>query len=443
VNILLLTEAWPPAPMVGSHRAAKVGHALCRAGHTVLVATSHGGGPATRPDTGPGQIVIERLEQGRNPREFVNAMIARLGKVLDRNGAQPEASVGPDAETVQPVHSPPQGVLRRTLIGLLWLPDDQQSFIPAAYRVGRRLHRERRIDMIYSTAPAFSVHVAAMLLERAIGCRWIAEFRDPWTDNAAERLASRSSLTRAADRALERAVLTRADAIVTNSERAAELFRGRVGPDRSKSVLCAINGIPRIRTTRAQSAGRSLRIVYAGNLYPPRDPFPLLRALGELRQRPSSPPFEVIFVGHCAQYGDQDVARVVQEMGIADLVRIIPYLPAAEAQNLVDTADLLLLPAQGWSRQIPNKLFDYLGSRVPILAIVEPGSETAAMLDSAGGHFIVPADRPDDVLDTVDGALQVAAKREVAGSFDVLHRWSVEPQMTALVSRIEQLLSTP
>jgi glycosyltransferase involved in cell wall biosynthesis len=431
--MLLLTEAYPPAPMVGSHRAAKVARAFCSAGHDVHVLTTHGGSRTDACESGG--IVVEQLRQGRSPRELANAALARLRRrMVGGNGSLGDAGPGlnkPEAA---------EGIFRQTLVSMLWLPDDQQSFIPAAYREGRQLGAVSRIDLIYSTAPAFSVHVAGMLLKRKLRCPWVAEFRDPWTDNAAERLAGKTVLTRTADRALERAVLNRADVIVTNAQRAADLYRQKLGPYRAHQVLCAINGIPYVRDTRAPAAGDVLRIVYAGNLYPPRDPFPLLKAFATLHKGGSAPRFEILFVGHCQKYGDQDVATLVDAMGLGDVVKFVSYVEADRAQALVETADLLLLPAQGWHRQIPNKLFDYLASRVPILAMVEQHSEAEEMLTQAGGHFVIPADAEDAVLPGVGRALQAAVRRPLAGSEHVLRDWLVEPQMTALVQQIDSLV---
>lgn len=49
----------------------------------------------------------------------------------------------------------------------------------SAYLKGRRLARERKFDLIYSTGGAFAAHIAGAALKRATGIRWLAEVHDP------------------------------------------------------------------------------------------------------------------------------------------------------------------------------------------------------------------------------------------------------------------------
>jgi hypothetical protein len=115
----------------------------------------------------------------------------------------------------------------------------------------------------------------------------------------------------------------------------------------------------------------------------------------------------------------------------------------AEAEHMVRTADLLLVPAQGWHLQIPNKLFDYLGSRVPILALAEPGSETMALLQAAGGHHVVPVGGETALPHAAHEALLAAARRMPASDPTVLQPLTVSNQMTRLINYVEGLKKLP
>ena len=119
---------------------------------------------------------------------------------------------------------------------------------------------------------------------------------------------------------------------------------------------------------------------------------------------------------------------------------MLPWLPQAEAQDLVSSADLALLPSQHWTQQIPNKLFDYLGSRVPILALASVESETARLLAAVGGHFVVnEADSPD-FDDVVQSALTRARDRSVAGNPEVLRSLTVAEQFRSLTHDVERIM---
>lgn len=49
------------------------------------------------------------------------------------------------------------------------------------------LIRQEKIDVIYSTSFPCSDHVTGYLLKKLTGLTWVADFRDPWTQNASAR----------------------------------------------------------------------------------------------------------------------------------------------------------------------------------------------------------------------------------------------------------------
>jgi glycosyltransferase involved in cell wall biosynthesis len=85
-------------------------------------------------------------------------------------------------------------------------------------------------------------------------------------------------------------------------------------------------------------------------------------------------------------------------MGIDDVVEELGYVPHAEATRMMHEADLLYLSVPtGFyaSASLPGKLFEYMGSANPILAVVPQGSEVARVLADVGGALRVdPGDGP-------------------------------------------------
>jgi len=109
------------------------------------------------------------------------------------------------------------------------------------------------------------------------------------------------------------------------------------------------------------------------------------------------------------------------------------WVPHTESQSLVKSAGLLLLLAQEQPLQVPNKLYEYLGSGVPILAIADKTGETARMLRTVGSHYVVD---PDDAP-SLDAALEQALglrNATIARNPDmaVLNQWTTAAQMREL-----------
>jgi glycosyltransferase involved in cell wall biosynthesis len=66
-------------------------------------------------------------------------------------------------------------VLERMLLGL----SSQWSWAMPAYLHGRRLIQNKKVDLVYSTAGAWSAQLAALWLKKRTGVFWMAEIHDP------------------------------------------------------------------------------------------------------------------------------------------------------------------------------------------------------------------------------------------------------------------------
>jgi hypothetical protein len=432
MNMLLITEAFPPAPVVGSFRAYKVARAFRDGGASVHVMTMRGGADddSESGEFEPG-ITWERITPWPGPRQAYLAARARFRRTAAAAARTSGSDMGPQ---VLP-HSSPKGRLRRVITGLITLPDDRQGFVPAVARALRR--RREAFDFVYSTAPCFSALLAGRHAASILGTPWYAELRDPWIGNASRTTHADTPLVGALDRWLERWCLRSAAGIVMVTPQAAELYRQRFGRH-GVPVIAALNGIDSVASLHRRREPGALRIVYAGSVYPPRNPTPLIQALGAVYDRVhAGKEAQLTFVGADGWDEAPGLAEAVAALPAAMRVVRLPWLPQHEARVQVEQADLLLLPAQRWRLQIPNKIYDYLGSRVPVLAIVESGSDTESMLAAVGGHFLTyPDSSPADVEQAAQSAMEAALRGGRAGDDVALQEWTTSTQMSGLVHSV-------
>jgi hypothetical protein len=104
----------------------------------------------------------------------------------------------------------------------------------------------------------------------------------------------------------------------------------------------------------------------------------------------------------------------------------------------VEAADILLLLAQNQPDQVPNKLYEYLGTRRPILAFADADGESAALLREAGSHEVVCSDELEAAQGALDRMLQ--ANRKAPPPDEVLLRsWTTEEQMKTLIASVTHL----
>ena len=433
MRVVLLSYYFPPDQAVGAIRPAKVYAALRAAGHQVSVITARGPVAAGRvPD-------VTRVRPLPNPREGWLALKAIL------RGHRPARSVRFD----DPVFA--QGAsksrrsdrLKRWVSSLIWLPDDRQGFVFPAVAAALWAIRDGA-DVIYTTAPPFSTHLAGLVLKRITGIRWVAEFRDPWTDNPWKPPHVRSRLSDAVERRMERSCIANADLVVTVSAGIAAALDSkarRLSPERPAALLVR-NGIdriaaPRDANDRKQRLPRTFRVLHVGTFYHDRDPRPVLRGLAQAQAAMEARGMRLHadLVGDCRWYNEVSIEETVRALGLTDSVRFIDWVPHEQAVDLLEKADMLLLLAQGQPAQVPNKLYEYLGTRRPILAFVDDTGESAALLRSVGGHFVIT----DGSAERAAAALECAAVTMTdTGDERVLQQLTTASQMARLVTALEQ-----
>jgi glycosyltransferase involved in cell wall biosynthesis len=262
--------------------------------------------------------------------------------------------------------------------GAVLFPDEAIAWVPFGVRSGRRVHRAAPVDVLFSSAPPFSIHIAAGRLKRATGLPWVADFRDPWVGNpfaapVSDRRANRESAT-------ERWIVERADRVVVASEEMRARFVERY-PELAGRFVYIPNGYDRKDAAGiVPIAGPADRftILFAGSLYRPGelDAFLggtelLLGRRPELRSR-----LRVQFVGR-ANAGNRAIAAAYSAPDrIGDVVSFEDFVPRPEALARIAGADALLqlmTAAPGTSMFVGGKLMEYLAFDRPILAVMPPG----------------------------------------------------------------------
>jgi len=426
VRVVLLTYHYPPDAEVGGLRARKVAESFRERGDSVVVIAA--AGPDQPPDAGDEGIRVIRVRPGAGLRGLYH----RLRRSPGGASADETQPAGADAADGA-AWTPPDHVsfLRRHVSAAMWLPDDRQGWIRPAARTAIRLARNG-VDLIYSTAPPFSAHLAALLAHRRTGVRWVAEFRDPWTGNPWKPAFVRTVWSDALERRLERACLRAADRVVAVTDATAAHFRARL-PDRERErVIVVRNGIDALETEPStQSVVRN--VVYVGSLYQKRDPIPFLAVVARMNADGALPPgFHVDFIGDCRWFHGRSIEEWVNEHGLGGVVRFAGRLPHEACIERVSDADLLLLLAQDQPLQVPNKLYEYLGARRRILAFADAGGETARMLETVGGHYVVDGDDAALVERVVHASISEPLDGVPVGPEATLREWTTERQLESL-----------
>ena len=265
--------------------------------------------------------------------------------------------------------------------------------IPAAIRIVRR----EGIDVVVTTSPPGSIHLAGAAVQRATGARWLADLRDPLVANPHRRADTTATRARqAANEQLARLVARRADAISCVSEAIAEEVRGLGvhGIVRTIANGCDFDDFAGLEYRPAPR----FRITHTGSFFGKRDPRPFLQALHD-----SGLDAVARFVGDFRS-ADREWA---ESLGLGDRLELVEYAPRAEALRLQRDSEalLLLVPDAGGRGKgvLSGKVFEYLAAGRPILAAVPPDGAAAALIRETGAGVVVAPDDVDGLRAALEG----------------------------------------
>jgi len=331
--VLLLTCAWPPIGGPGTLRTYKFVQHLPSYGWRTVVIT---------PDARhfPGDV---RLEQDPDPpggvvvrthfRSRFDWLQSRLGG-RERSPTPPAAASDGGPRIVSSVARPrPRPVWRRatSLIArhLFAFPDTYRQWLPIALEEARLAIETHRPDVLLTTSPPETPHLAGRIVHERTGLPWVAEVRDPWLDYHHETV---DPLFRLRQRQAERRVLSRATRLITLAEEWTALFGERFG------VACDLirSGYDEddVQTGAARAPRvKPLVLLYPGRLHPIKQtPEPLFASLTLLRSRGLTPAdLQVEFL----TYGNlrPDFETLAERYRVRDWLNLGQSVPYGESRS--------------------------------------------------------------------------------------------------------------
>jgi glycosyltransferase involved in cell wall biosynthesis len=356
---------------------------LLARGHDVRVLTA---APLQYPRTLPIDIPPDRIITTQSADPF--ALLARSRAMQkSRNESVGQSLVG----------SGWLGWVLRWVGACVAIPEAQIGWYPFAVAAGSRLMAEWTPDVIYASALPFTAHVVAARLARQVNVPWVAEFRDHFAGNPYSNLpAWRDPI----DRWVERRVLATASACVTVSQPMADTLCARY----AKPTVVVLNGFDgRNPAAPAHRDGEApLRILYTGVIYPGRrDPSPLFAAIAALGT--AAKEMKVDFYGQDLR----TVKELARHYGVSDQVYLGGSIAHADSLAQQQTADVLLLLLWSDPREVgvyTGKLFEYIGSGRPILAV---GGEQGVAADLIRSRKLgVVASEPDAIAEALRAWLE-------------------------------------
>lgn len=390
-NVLLISYLFPPAAGIGSPRALSYARYLPNHGCRVSVLTSK---YATTAYNNPNLLRIVPAEtkvyRAFNP-EVPYAFRDRLWKRVAPARLAPELERDASAKQSRSWLHPAKELVRHA-IQRVACPDAQVGWAHFATREAFRIVEEQGIDTVLLNTPPYSqMRIAVAVKRRYPHVKLIADIRDDWVgyylplfDSAATEYKRKIAVR------LERELIECADYVSAVTPAQSNQIRERYPDQPAEKFLYTPNGYDPdmfggFEARPHDPAG--VVITYFGSVYgnPVYSPKHYLDAVDslpeEIRVR-----FETRFIGRVA-------AEAVPVLsGRAASVRQLGYMPQAEGIRYLEESDCLLLIASDPTTHA-GKLFDYLATGKPILALTPPDGEIGRVIrETRTGWCVDPKD---------------------------------------------------
>ncbi|RCU42664.1 glycosyl transferase family 1 [Chryseobacterium lacus] len=271
--------------------------------------------------------------------------------------------------------------------GNFFIPDARVFWVKPSVKFLRKYLKENHIDALVTTGPPHSLHLIGLQLKKEFpDMKWMADFRDPWTEISYYQHLKLTKKSDLKHRKLEEKVFKNADITLATSFTDAENFRHK-----GANAICITNGFDtEIQNKSELKRNEKFTLSYIGVLEQLRNPEVLWQVLNEIitENQEFRDYFELKFVGRI----DDKIIKKIQNTPLHNTVNNLGYLSHSESNKEMQKSDVLMVtnfPNEKSKGIIPGKIFEYLATGKTVLSFGPKGADVARILEEtkAGHHF--------------------------------------------------------
>lgn len=269
--------------------------------------------------------------------------------------------------------------------GNLFIPDARVLWVKPSVKFLEKYIIENEIDTIITSGPPHSLHLIGLGLKQKMSLRWIADFRDPWTTIGYHKALMLSDSSAKKHKEMELQVLQTADTILVTSKSTKSEFKKLT----AKPITVITNGYDVEKTSKIV-LDHKFTIAHIGSFLSSRNPRILWKALRELTKenKDFAADFELKLIGAVST----EILDAIAEFKMTKYVNNLGYVSHQEAVEHQRKSQVLLLieiDSEETISIIPGKLFEYMVSERPIIAIGPQDSDFESIIkDTNTGCFL-------------------------------------------------------
>jgi glycosyltransferase involved in cell wall biosynthesis len=432
-KILLISYYWPPAGGIAVQRWLKTTYYLKEIGWDISVCTSE------NPDYPHIDLNLEKQThseikvikiKGFEPRKELAKLQSLFGKKdktnLDNSINSPDKN---------------QSFFQKMIVWIrsnIFIPDARISWSKNVAKTLSSKLKNDLPDIIISTGPPHSTHLAAMELAQKFNIPWVADFRDPWQEIEYFENLKLTKSSREKHHKLEKAVLQNADLVITVSPSWAKLFESKG----AKKTAVIFNGFDEKDFSKITHQSHEKFIIsHIGTMGMDRFVIQFYDALKEFLKENKE--FKDLISIEFAGNTDKSIIEFLEnDEVLKHNFKNHGFISHEESIHLMQNSSLLLLIQNNSENnikgRIPAKFFEYLAIQKPILLIGDTNSDLAQMMkDDNIGYVTSFEDKTNIQKALQDSFLERKHQKEISNN--ILQKYTrvgITRQLSDLLNQI-------
>jgi glycosyltransferase involved in cell wall biosynthesis len=272
-----------------------------------------------------------------------------------------------------------QSVVEKLMLwvrGNLFIPDARVFWVKPSVNYLKEYIQENNIETVITTGPPHSLHLIGLRLKKQLAINWIADFRDPWTTIGYHKELKLSNWAAKKHKQYEFDVLNSCDTVIVTSPTTKKEFQVLT----SKPIEVITNGYD-VEKIEKKPLDIDFTLAHIGSFLSQRNPQILWESLAELTEENKlfAQYFKLKLIGAVSK----EVLQSIENFGLQAFVQNLGYVSHEEALVHQRTSQVLLLieiDSEETKCIIPGKLFEYMVSERPILAIGPADSDFESII---------------------------------------------------------------
>ncbi|MEX2513004.1 MAG: glycosyltransferase [Cyclobacteriaceae bacterium] len=316
------------------------------------------------------------------------------------------------------------------------IPDPRMFWIRPSVKFLTQHCDANDFKAVITTGPPHSMHLIGRNLKREKLLPWVADFRDPWSTWEFLDTLPLSARARALHVKLEKTIFNEADELVTISP----TFKKEMEVLAKREVNLITNGfdpsdLPEGFHFIPQSSDR-FEVVYSGVIDAIRDPIPFLNALKRAFGK-TTDKIRCTFVG---KVSNKVKGFVSQNSWLKAHVHFAGYVSHREVFGYYEKSHLLLLiltHTKNAKGNIPGKLFEYMATGRPILALGDPDGDSAEIIFKAKAGKVYLHESEDSMQDYLKDLYNSSFQKGQQKNMQQYTRKALTRQLAEILDKIQ------